>query len=234
MGELTLNNKMINVLIVEDDPTVMEIHSRFITSMEGFAIAGSSTNGRDALDIIGRRDIDLLILDIFMPELDGIATMHEIRERQENVDIIVVSASHESETFQEIMRSGAFDYIVKPFTYKRFKSALESYRQFREKLHSSERELSQEEIDSMMAHRHYARSRSQLPKGLSASKLQDIISLLKQEKHTLSAEEAATLTGVSRVTARRYLEYLVSTGQAVVEPLYREVGRPVNKYRLLI
>ncbi|KUK58322.1 MAG: Transcriptional regulatory protein [Synergistales bacterium 53_16] len=226
-------DNLIRVLVVDDDPTVVEIHCRFVMSIEGYTLAGSSTNGLDALRRIESTPVDLVILDIYMPELDGVETIHEIRRSERNVDVIVVSASHEVETFTEVSRAGAFDYIVKPFTYDRFRAALESYRSFRRTVLSARGHLSQQDIDAIMNRRREKTRCSNLPKGLSPIKLKHIIEILRQQKKPLSADEAAALAGVSRVTARRYLEYLVSSGEAVIEPFYKDIGRPVNLYRLI-
>jgi two-component system response regulator DctR len=226
-------NEPIRVLVVDDDPTVVEIHSRFVLSIDGFALAGSCTNGLNALKRLTTTPVDLVILDIFMPELDGVATIHEIRSSGKNVDVIVVSASHEVETFTEVTRAGAFDYIVKPFTYERFRAALESYKSFKKTVSRAKKQLSQQDIDAIMARRREETHRYDLPKGLSPVKLKQIVEILRKEANPLSADETACLAGVSRVTARRYLEHLVACGEAVIEPLYKEIGRPVNRYRLI-
>ncbi len=226
-------NDPVRVLVVDDDPTVVEIHSRFVLSIDGFTLAGSSTNGRDALTLLEKTQVDLVILDIFMPELDGLETIHEIRGTGKNVDVIVVSASHEVETFTEVTRAGAFDYIVKPFTYERFRAAMESYKAFKKTVTTSRGLLSQQDIDNIMTRRRKETRRSDLPKGLSPAKLKQIVEILRKEENLLSADETARLAGVSRVTARRYLEHLVICGEAVIEPLYKDIGRPVNRYRLI-
>ena len=225
--------KPVSVLIVEDDPMVMEIHKRFVLSTEGYSIAGTACDGLQAIRYLEDKEaaVDLVILDIFMPELDGIETLRKIRQARKNVDIIMVSAAHESETIKKVIRYGAFDYIVKPFTYERFRRSLDSFRAYHHKAMSSA--LSQEEIDSIFSMRREVENRRALPKGLNSRKLDRIMELMKKKGVPLSADETAELAGVSRVTARRYLEYIVSTGKGVVEPSYREVGRPVNKYKLL-
>ena len=223
----------IKVLVVDDDPTVAEIHSRYVMSVEGFSLIGVCSNGKDALAKLASLDLDLVILDIFMPELDGVKTLQKIRRSGKKVDVIVVSAAHEAETFTEVTRGGAFDYILKPFTYERFKAALEAYKTFREKVQHVGCNLNQEAIDSIMARRLEVIMKENLPKGLSPVKLEEIITLLKKHNTFLSADEVAILSGISRVTARRYLEYLVISGEAVMKPHYKEKGRPVNKYKLI-
>lgn len=223
----------VSVLVVEDDPMVMEIHKRFILSTEGYSVAGTASDGVEAFRFLEENEdaVDLVILDIFMPEMDGIETLRKIRQTRKNVDIIIVSAAHESETVKRVLRHGAFDYIVKPFTYERFSKALRSFQEYHAK--GMTVDLSQEEIDSIFSMRKDNDKGRILPKGLNSRKLDRIEQIMRRQPVPLSADDMAELAGVSRVTARRYLEYLVSTGRSVVEQDYREVGRPVNKYRLL-
>ncbi|NPV44434.1 MAG: response regulator [Firmicutes bacterium] len=225
--------KSINVLIVEDDPMVMDIHKRFISSIEGFKIAGEAFKGSDALKIMEHKEVDLVILDIFMPELDGIETLKKIRENGDDVDVILITAASEGNIIKEVVRFGAFDYIIKPFKFERFKSALDSYKRVFEKMNCGSCEFSQEDIDNVFIPKSKKSMHNPLPKGLQTATLKNIVGYLKNSRVPLSADEVAGLSGVSRVTARRYLEYLIASGRAVVEPCYREVGRPVNKYRLM-
>ncbi|MCF4152179.1 response regulator [Dethiosulfovibrio sp. F2B] len=219
----------IRVLIVEDDPMVMDIHKRFVLSIPGFELVGLGANGMDGLKVLEQRSVDLVILDIYMPELDGLETLHEIRRRRRNVDVIVVSAAHETDTVRDVMRFGAFDYIVKPFTYERFKEAMEGYLLY----WAQKGDLDQGAIDRIMRRGSREKRDRCLPKGLGSVQLDRVRSILMGEDGALSADEVAVRAGVSRVTARRYLEYLVSINRAAVEPLHRDVGRPVNLYRLL-
>jgi len=221
----------IRVLIVEDDPMVAEIYRRFLCHMEGFCVIGQAQDGRTALEMLGRLKADLVILDIFMPELDGIETLKKLRARGDGVDVIVISAAQETETVNEVIRSGSFDYIVKPFEFERFRSTLESYKEFYGRLLTRQKKFTQEEVDDL-----YRLKRknpvSCLPKGLNELTLSKVEDLLRKKDRPLSAEETANSIGVSRVTARRYLEYLAARGDAMVERSYGDVGRPVNTYRL--
>ncbi|MGC9372852.1 MAG: response regulator, partial [Thermovirgaceae bacterium] len=95
-------NDEIRVLIAEDDPMVMEIYRKFLISIEGFCVAGQASNGKTALKMLRERRVDLLILDIFMPELNGIETLKAIRARGDGVDVIVISAAQEIETVNQV------------------------------------------------------------------------------------------------------------------------------------
>jgi two-component system response regulator DctR len=222
----------IRVVIVEDDPMVAEIHRRFISSMPGFSVAGLAADGEKAMTLLKDTKADLMILDIFMPEMDGLETLRTLRSLESKLDVIVVSAAQEIDTINAVIRSGAFDYIVKPYDFDRFRTSLDSYRNFRERINLGPRSRTQEDIDGLYQ-LHSRISKASLPKGLNALTLERVEDLLKGHKNPLSADETATSLGVSRVTARRYLEFLVARGQATVERSYGEIGRPVNTYRLI-
>ena len=223
----------INVLVVEDDPMVAEIHQNFINSVEFFRVAGIVNSGLKALEFIHRRSVRLVILDIFLPGLDGIATLEKIRERGENIDVIVVSASRDVSTVAKAIQAGAFDYIVKPFVFERIRSSLLSFRQMMEHLKSTNQEIDQQTIDTLFQVRNRKHFDTKLPKGLNPHVLKRLETMLSETNTSISSAKAADALEISRITARRYLEYMVSTGRAVMEQEYHEVGRPLNKYTLV-
>jgi two-component system response regulator DctR len=222
----------IRILIVEDDPMVRDIHRKFISSLEGFSVAGEAGTGTEALALLEHRKANLLILDIFMPELDGIQTLRAIRKATWDVDIIVITAAQGGEIIKESARLGVFAYLIKPFTFERFAQTLKSYRQYFLKLGTETHTFSQADVDGIFFSGGKNLPRH-LPKGLQPATLEKVIYFLRESSEGVSSEELASFLGVSRVTARRYLEYLASAGRAVMEPVYREWGRPVNRYRLL-
>lgn len=219
----------IRAFIVEDDPMVADILKKFVSTMKNFVVVGHASNGERALEDLQKTHVDLVFLDIFMPEMDGLKLLKELRSREIPVDIIVISAAQETDTVNQVIRAGAFDYIIKPFLFERLKSSLETYQEYREKLLKGKDSVSQNDVDGLFILRR-SKKHGCLPKGLNISTLERVEALLEESAHPLSAEETAKALGVSRVTARRYLEYLVDQGRAVVERSYGEVGRPVNTY----
>ncbi|MDD3689104.1 MAG: response regulator [Synergistaceae bacterium] len=225
--------KHIDVLVVEDDPMVAEIHQNFINSVDNFRVAGLVDNGFKALAFLERCPVRLVILDIFLPGLDGMAILEKIRESGENVDVIVVSASRDISTVNRAIQAGAFDYIVKPFVFERIRASLQSFSRMLEQLKEGPKQIDQEGIDTLFSVRSSKIIDGKLPKGLNPNILERLITLLSQKGAPLSSVEAAGELNVSRITARRYLEHLVASGKAVMEQEYHEIGRPVNKYVLL-
>lgn len=222
--------EIFEVLIVEDDPMVAYIHRKFIQSVAGFRVAAVVGDGRQALEMLSQRKIDLAILDIFMPEMDGLELLRKIRAGGQETEVVIVSASRSAGAVQRAMREGVFDYIIKPFIMERIQATLEAFRSIREKIPLPEKEMTQAEIDELFLIRNRKNLRMDLPKGLNRKVLERLEAFLAQSTTPLSAEETACLADVSRVTARRYLEYLVSTGRATMQRSYSGVGRPINRY----
>lgn len=222
----------IDVLVVEDDPMVADIHQNYVNSVEGFRVVGMVDNGLKALDFLRKRPVRLVILDIFLPGLDGLGTLERIRESGSNVDVIIISASRDKATVNKTLQAGAFDYIVKPFAFDRMKAALQAFRQVVHRLTEGPNQVDQQDIDNLLLARNKKNVQAVLPKGLNPNVLEKVEALLTKVDKPLSSVETAEAIGVSRITARRYLEYLVASDKAVMEREYQEVGRPINKYEL--
>lgn len=231
-------DEKIKIMIVEDDPMVMEVNKGFVEATGGFEIVGLARSGSEALDLMSKVEPHLIILDIFLPDLDGLQTLAEIRKRNDPVDIILVTAARDSETVQKVFRYGAIDYIMKPFRFERFKSALESYRTLRQAL--TKDLLDQEELDRHLNAKKPSppekettdpvQTQAYIPKGLNELTLKQVLLFLLKQTQALSAEEVAEGVGLARVTARRYLDFLEKVGKVQIEIQYGSVGRPINRY----
>lgn len=224
---------VINVLVVEDDPMVTDIHKKFINAIQDFNVIGVASNGEEALDILENNDVNLIILDIFMPNMDGIETMKNIREKGKDVDIILITAAMEGDTVKKCLRFGALDYILKPFKFERLCVSLENYKKMYLARHGYPGKYDQSDIDNLLLTARDITGSNELPKGLQNTTLEKVIEKMTEIAKPLSADELSAICGISRVTARRYLEYLVYYGKAVVEPRHMKVGRPLNKYRYI-
>jgi len=221
----------IEVLITEDDPMVIEVNRGFVNAVSGFKVVGVARSGREAIDMIKETKPDLILLDIYLPDMDGLSTLQEIRRFGLPTDVIIVTAAQDAETIQSVFRYGAIDYIVKPFKFARLKSALNCYSTLhnRFKRHC---QMNQAEIDSLALSRGQQMEEG-VPKGLNEITLKQVYLYLLKEGEALSAEEVAEGVGLARVTTRRYLDYLEKSGKVVLELQYGSVGRPINRYRTL-
>ncbi|NMD69739.1 response regulator [Bacillus sp. DNRA2] len=219
---------MFKVILIEDDPMVQEVNRMFVDRVEGFQVLGAASNGSEGIQLIERIKPDLVLVDVFMPNQDGLETMKQIRAKGYEVDVIAITAASDMDTIRTFLQQGAFDYIMKPFKFERIKKALENYRSFRVQVRKKQN-MSQEELDEILFQKELD-EQPDLPKGLNAVTLKKVISFLTDNSLPTSAEEVAEGVGIARVTARRYLEYLEKCGKVIIDIQYGGIGRPVNRY----
>lgn len=222
------------VLIVDDDFMVARIHKGFVERTPGFEVVGVAHNGAEALEQLDRLSPDLVLLDVYLPDTSGLDLLQHMRERAPELDVLVISAAREAETVRRALRGGIVHYLIKPFSYDDLRVRLEHYREAYRALAPAgdEGEIDQAEVDRVFGARAPTpRPETRLPKGFSAETLRLVEEQLSAAAGDLSAAETAGLLGVSRVSARRYLEHLVETGKAEVRLRYGEVGRPERRYQ---
>lgn len=219
---------MIKVLVVEDDPMVAELNKGYLKMIDGFVLTGVINNGIDALTFMENNEIMLLLLDVFMPGLDGLNLLKEVRARLPSVDVIMVTAARGGEDIQTALRLGAIDYVVKPFVFERFQSALINYRE-RTKLLTNEAELSQAVIDGRIFAKEIRRHK--VPKGIEQETLLRIQEIVRQQLKPFDVQALVPVVKLSRISLKKYLDYMVETGELYSELAYRGQGRPVTLYR---
>lgn len=226
----------IKILLIEDDPMVREVNRQFIERIEGYEIVGTAANGVSGFEKIKELQPDVVLMDIFMPEQDGLETLRQIRGEMVNVDVISVTAANDMQTIQHILQLGVYDYIMKPFTFERMQQTLENYRQFKWKTENTE-DMTQQELDALIRKGRVEEKvearpdlKLELPKGFNRSTLDKVLAYLKQCEDGASADEVAAAIGVARVTARRYLDFMEKRRLIKVDAQYGGVGRPVNQY----
>lgn len=222
----------ITVLLIEDDPMVQEINKAFIEKVKGFKVIATASNGTEGLKQIKKKKPELVMLDIYMPEQDGVETLQQIRVEKIQVDVIVITAANDLQTIRSMLQNGAFDYIIKPFNYERIHKALEKYRAYHSTI-SPSGSVTQKDLDDLFfSEQQQLKASVDLPKGLNELTLKQIQSFLQNQTEEKSAEEVAEGIGIARVTARRYLDYLVKNGSITMDIQYGTIGRPVNRYLL--
>lgn len=223
---------MIKIAIVEDDFRVAAIHEEFLAKINGVKVVGKALNAADALKLLDNIEVDVLLLDNYLPDQSGVELLPEIRSKHPNVDIILITASTEGQVVEASIRNGVLDYIVKPVTFERFRVALDKMISRRE-LFKSNNEFNQLVIDQVFSGNEVKLESMTLPKGidpLTLSKVEETLELLRAG---VNANDLSECIGVSRTTARRYLEYLISIGKAKAELEYGIVGRPERKYYMI-
>ena len=220
----------LTVLVVDDDFMVARIHTQFVERTEGFVVVGVASSGQAALDDIARLRPDLVLLDVHLPDMTGIDVLRRLRGGGDDVGVLVVTAAREADTVRAAASGGAVHYLVKPFDYEDLRARLEAFRAAQLAL-SGSGAPGQDDIDAVFGGAGAAPSPVSLPKGLSPETAEAVRDALRGAEE-LSAAECADLVGISRVSARRYLEHFVARGTAVVRLQYGGAGRPERRYRL--
>ena len=217
----------LQVLIVEDDPVIAYVYRRTIAGMSRLEVAGTVTRGEDALAFLHRRPCDLMLLDLKLTGMSGVSLLQRLRSDGHPIEVIALTACHSSAAVRAMIQRGAVDYIVKPFTIDRLRQAIGRYL-------NRVAALNGEQLDQDAVDRACSAGRGPkrwLPKGLTEEGVQRVCEALVGDDSASSSADIAEGTGLSRVTARRYLEYLVSTDQASVEAVPCGPGRPRKLYR---
>lgn len=231
-----MENREIEVLIIEDDLRIAEIQQRFIEQIQGFQVVGIAASYIEARTLIDILKPDLLLLDVYFPDMNGLDLLKETKQLEKHTDVIMITATKELDKVQEAISIGVFDYMIKPVVFDRFKQALQRYQEFHKKLYILGKEntlITQQEVDSLLRKEVEVTSnidRSMLPKGIDPLTLEKVLEVLRKVGAGLTAESVAKEIGVSRTTARRYLEHLVSIEQIEADLAYGTVGRPERVY----
>lgn len=221
---------MINVLVVDDQPMVARVHAEMVSKVDGFQVVGVVHDGGTALSRVCRGGVDLVLLDLTMPGLDGIQVCRQLHALPEAPDVIVITAVREMTTVRAAVRHGAMLYLVKPFVFATLRERLLQYASFRAAAQTRDT-VDQREIDEALATLR-APTPVAMPKTLSPESLEAVRAALLGSAEGLTAVEVAERTGMARVTARRYLDHLAVSGVCLREPLYGRAGRPVLRYRM--
>jgi response regulator of citrate/malate metabolism len=222
---------MITVLIVDDDFMVAKVHAGFIQATPGFTVVGAAHTGAEAMLKTRELQPDLVLLDIHLPDANGLELMAALREQAPELDVFVISAAREVETVRRALRGGIVHYLIKPFSQGDLQERLEHYRSAYQGLDSIKEVAEQSDVNRLFGVEKSDSVRPPLPKGCSAETLSLVIRALHSAASNLSAAEVADLLGTSRVSARRYLEYLHDEAKVEVRLKYG-AGRPERRYAL--
>lgn len=217
-------------MIVEDDPMVMEINSKFLKRIEGFILYKAVSNLNDAKKFILIKKPDLILLDVYLPRENGIDLLKWVRGRELDIDIILITADKTIERVQEAFRYGVVDYLIKPFSFERFK---ESLIQFRDRYNQFKKSdiIEQEELDKFISSSNVSQSENNLPKGVNKYTYRAILDEIEKGNYEVfTAEDLSEKLGIARATVRRYLEYMQRENKVEKFIEYGKVGRPQYKY----
>ena len=220
---------MYKVLIVEDDPMVSMINEQYVLKNKKFTVLESLRNGQDALDFLSENKVDLVILDVFMPYMDGLETLKKIRDLKINTEVIMVTAANDSETLESTMHLGVLDFLIKPFAYERFQIALEKFIAKHDAL-KDRKIIDQNCIDSIIS-QSVNTNLENLTKGIQEKTLTSIKKYFEERKGWVTGDIVAEKLGLSIVTIRHYLAFLKEAGIIEESINYETGGRPSAIYK---
>ena len=217
---------MISTVVVDDDFMVAKIHAAFVARTPGFEVVRVVHTGADALRAVHELHPDLVLLDIYLPDRNGVEVLERLRAETPDVDVLVITAAREVDTVRRALRGGIVNYLIKPFEYDALRERLEHYAAAHHHL-ADVSAADQADVDRVFGTKVMSRP---LPKGLSLETAELVRGVLREASPDLSASECAALVGLSRISARRYLEYFAESGRVKVRLKYGAAGRPERRY----
>jgi response regulator of citrate/malate metabolism len=222
----------IRVLVVEDDPLIADAHRAYTERVEGFEVVAVAHSAHEAMAALRSGPVDLLLLDLNLPDRHGLEIVRALRSAGSGVDVLTVTSARDIAMVRQAVALGVTHYLLKPFTFAVFRDRLDRYARYRAELLATGEVTAQHEIDRVLATLRGAGDDT-LPKGLDTRTLDLVLAALRAagDGAGLSAAETAGRTGTSRVTARRYLEHLAGGGLVVRSHRYGGPGRPEVEYR---
>jgi response regulator of citrate/malate metabolism len=218
---------MIRVLVVDDDFMVARINAGFVGKVAGFGVCGVAHTGQEALQKAADLQPDLMLLDIHLPDISGIDVLGQVRERHPDVDVMVITAAREADTVRRALHGGVVHYLMKPFTFEDLRARMEHYASAHRSLAQVET-TDQSEVDRIFGMGGTARQST--PKGVSPETADAVERALRAASEPMSAAECADLVGISRVSARRYMEHFLKHGKVTASLKYGAAGRPERRF----
>lgn len=224
---------MYQVIIIEDDPMVASINKQYVELTPSFRVVNIFKSGIEALEYLQDNDVDLIILDYYTPLMNGSEFIDQLHAMGKAPSIIMVTSASDTDIVLQLLSRGVIDYLVKPFEYSRFKAALDKYSQMKEYVSQAKSNMKQGEIDKLLIRQEStAAAAANLTKGLNETTLGLIRAFLKENRDdAYSSEQIAEQIHLSRITIRRYMNYMVETGELISTIDYQTGGRPSIRYR---
>ena len=212
--------RALDVVIVEDEPHLAELHREYIEQNFHLRVVGIAASIEQACNLIRQYQPRLILLDNYLPDGKGVALIDNPLLKSYECSVIFITAASDMQTCSHAMRSGAFDYLIKPVFFQRLHASLERFMRF---IHTVQqvKVVDQHALDRLFNLPAADTSQTPSTKGLFA----------EHPEKTMSVEEVVEYVGISKTTGRRYLEYCVESGLISIEMLYGNIGHPRRLYR---
>jgi response regulator of citrate/malate metabolism len=225
---------MIRVVVTEDDPMVLAINRKILEKNKRVKVVKTFSNGKDTLKFLKENKVDLLFLDVYMPGMNGLEVLAQIRQLDIPIDVVMITAANDQQSVSQAIRLGIVDYLIKPFDISRVEMALEKYFLTHDTLMTHEN-FCQDEIDQFVGIQTQKKTTSivaeELDKGLQPKTLEKVIDFLQKNNELVTSSQIGKQIGISRITIRKYLNYLEGRGLVSSQIDYDTGGRPRLLYQ---
>lgn len=215
------------VLIIEDDSMVAMIHKEYFNRKEVDFILDHASSLKEAETYLESNIPDLVVLDNYLSDGKGISLLSKLRK----YPVVMITAANDIQTVEAALSSGVVDYLVKPFTYERFSQAIDKVINFKSLM--SKEMVNQEMLDDYLSTNKDYEDIEELPKGLSKITLKKIVENLLNRNEGFNTQQIADELDISRITIRKYLNYMVNMGVLSEDAEYSTSGRPVSIFNVI-
>ncbi len=229
-----MSTDSLSVLVVDDDYHVAEVHAGFVERVEGFRVVGLAHTAADALDMARRLHPDLVLMDIYLPDGDGLDVVRSLLGTDAPPAAIVISASRDVASVRTALQLGAVHYLVKPFGFTALAERLEAFRKAHTFFSTMPGEATQDDVNRIFGAARAVSASEPAP----VAPRPHFAPTVRRVYETVSAQpgaaaaEIANAVGISRATAQRYLAQLEQSGLVTFELRYGAAGRPEHRYRI--
>ncbi|CAD2073841.1 transcriptional regulator [Phocicoccus schoeneichii] len=217
-----------NILIVEDDFRIGEMYKEFLKAETEAKKIECVINAKEALEYLSANEVDIVIIDIYLPDMMGDTLAEEILKKYPFINFICISANQDAQIIKDLINLGVLHYLIKPVKLDTLGEIVNRFINMNNAL-STEKELEQSEIDQYFTVKKTIEN-TDLPKGIDPVSLEKIRNAFEIKEEWVSSELGQTL-GTSRTTVRRYLEYLREIGYLKVTQEFGDKGRPEKIYK---
>lgn len=217
-----------NILIVEDDFRIGEMYKEFLKAETEAKKIECVINAKEALEYLSANEVDIVIIDIYLPDMMGDKLAEEILKKYPFINFICISANQDAQIIKDLINLGVLHYLIKPVKLDTLGEIVNRFINMNNAL-STEKELEQSEIDQYFTVKKTIEN-TELPKGIDPVSLEKVRNAFEIKEEWVSSELGQTL-GTSRTTVRRYLEYLREIGYLKVTQEFGDKGRPEKIYK---